>query len=67
MDYKFKKLEELGWAAAIGAGIFGLQVLADFDPSTVTDWKTYAIASGAGALRAAGAAALVLIHTWRSR
>ena len=32
MNYDFKVLPELGWAALIGAGIFIVEMLTEFDP-----------------------------------
>jgi len=58
MTYELKKAEEIGWAALIGAGIFGLEMLVRFDASTITDWKAWAVALGGGMLRAAAGAVL---------
>lgn len=57
LDYEFKIAQELAWAFVVGAGTVLLTILVKFDPETVTDWKTWAIASGSAALRAGFAAA----------
>ena len=56
--YNFKIVEELAWAAAVGAGVFLLQVAAEFDPAVITDWTAWGIAAASGALRAAAGAVL---------
>lgn len=56
--YDFKMAPEIAWIAAVAAGVFALQVAAEFDPTTVTDWRTWAVALGSGAVRAAAAAVL---------
>ena len=56
--YDFKKAPELAWIAAVAAGVFALQVAAEFDPATISNWRTWAVALGSGAVRAAAAAVL---------
>jgi len=58
MQYEFKVLPEVLWAALVGAGTAGLEILIHFDPEVIADWETWAIASGAALVRAAAAAAL---------
>ena len=58
MQYEFKALPEVLWAAAVGAGTAGLEILIHFDPEVIASWETWAIASGAAVVRAAAAAAL---------
>lgn len=58
MSYDFKRLPELGWAVGIAIALVLFQVLVDFDPETVENWKTWAVAVGAAGTRAAGAAGL---------
>ena len=58
MQYELKALPEVLWAAAVGAGTAGLEILIRFDPEVITEWETWAIASGAAVVRAAAAAAL---------
>ncbi len=60
--YDFKRLEEMAWASLTAAAVFAVQVLTSFDPDTVTDWKTWAVSLGAGAVRAAAAAVLARIR-----
>jgi hypothetical protein len=59
MRYDFKAIEEIGWAMAVGAGIFIFELLSRFEPETVTDWKTWAVMVSGGGVRAAFAAGLV--------
>lgn len=56
--YEFKRLQEYAWAGIVAALVFGLQVLVEFDPDKVTDWKAWAIALGAGMVRAVAGALL---------
>lgn len=56
MTYDFKKLEELGWFAAVAAGLAVLQILVSFDPAKIGDWKLWAISLGGSAIRAAAGA-----------
>lgn len=58
--YDFKMGSELAWIAAVAAGVFALQVAAEFDPAVITDVRTWAVALGAGMVRAAAAAVLAL-------
>ena len=44
--------------AVLAAGVFALQVAAEFEPATISDWRTWAVALGSGAVRAAAAAVL---------
>lgn len=64
--YDYKKLQELGWMLATAAGTTLLQVLIDFDPAKVSDWKLWAISLGAGAVRAIAAAGLVWLGRARA-
>jgi hypothetical protein len=56
--YEFKSLEELAWFVLVAAATVLFQVLAEFDPSTIEDWRTWFIALGAAMVRAAAGAAL---------
>jgi hypothetical protein len=59
--YSFKRFQELGWAAFVAAGVFALTLLVDLDPDAITDWRAWAIAAGAGCLRAAVGAVLAIL------
>lgn len=63
MTYTFKSGQELGWLVLVAAIAAALQILASTDPSTVTDWKTYATALGIAAARAALAAGWNFLST----
>jgi hypothetical protein len=65
MRYDFKAVEEIGWAMAVGGGIFIFEILSQFEPETVTDWKTWAVSIGGGLVRAAFAAGLVVFRRGR--
>lgn len=58
MKYRFKPLPELYWGVVIAASLVLLQALVTLDPETITDVRTWAIALGGGAVRAAAGAAL---------
>ena len=60
--YDFKAIEEIGWAMAVGGGIFIFELLSRFEPETITDWKTWGVAVGGGLARAAFAAGLVVVR-----
>lgn len=60
-SYSFKVTAEFWWFVFVTAVVSVLQVLVVFDPAKVADWKTWVIALGAGALRAAAGAALSYI------
>lgn len=63
MTYRFKPRAELVWFVAVAAGAAVLQVLVDFDPANVADWRTYVVALGAAGVRAAAGAALDALRT----
>ena len=58
MKYRFQPLPELYFGVLVSAGTVVLLELASLNPDGVTDWRTWAIALGAGAIRAAAGAAL---------
>lgn len=62
MKYRFKPLDELYWGVIIAAGLVLLQGLVTLDPEAVTDWQTWAVALGGGAIRAASGAAIDYIR-----
>lgn len=62
MTYRFKPVAELGWGVLIAASLVILQALVTLDPAAITDWQTWAIALGGGAVRAAAGAALDYIR-----
>ena len=59
--YDFKKAQEFGWFLFVAASTSVLQILVDFNPDKVQDWKLWAIGLGAGAVRAVAAATLAWI------
>lgn len=54
--YRFKILQEIGWAALIAAAIALAEVLITFRPETITDWRTWALALLGSCVRPAAAA-----------
>lgn len=58
MTYNFKALPELLFALFVALITWVFQLLLDFNPDTVTDWKTWAIAAAGGLARAIGAAGI---------
>ncbi len=61
MSYEFKITQEAAWAFTVGAGTALIQIAVTFDPATITDWSTWAVASGAAALRAGAAMTLPIL------
>ena len=57
-EYVWKRAAELGWFAAVAVVVFWLEILIKFDPDLITDWRSWLIAAGAGAVRAAAGALL---------
>jgi hypothetical protein len=60
--YNYKFLQEVLWAGAVAVGITLLTVLVTFDPEQVTDWQTWAVGLGGGAVRAFAAAVLAQLR-----
>jgi len=60
--YTWKGLQELGWAATVGAAVFALMVLVEFDPEVITSWQVWAISLGSGCVRAAAGAVLAKVR-----
>ena len=56
MTYDTKPLQELVWGGVVAGLTFTLTVLVTFDPETITDWRAWAIALGAGVVRAVAGA-----------
>lgn len=59
MDYKFKPVEELGWAVFTALLTFTATELVGFHPEDVTDWRRWAIVAAGGLARAVGAGVAV--------
>ena len=59
--YSIKFWEEAGWAVLIAVVVSLLQVLIDFDPAKIVDFRVWAISLGAGAVRAAAIALLAWV------
>lgn len=60
MRYTFKRAEFV-WLVLVAAAVAGLEVAVRFDPAAISDWRTWAIAAGAGIVRAAAGAALAYL------
>ncbi len=58
MTYNFKPLAELGWFVIVAIVTQVMQILVDFDPTLVTDWRAWLVALGAAAVRALAGAVL---------
>ena len=56
--YDFNLLEEIAWLALVAAAVAVLQIIVTADPGTIVDWRAWAIALGAAAVRAAAGAVL---------
>ena len=59
--YDFKVTAEFWWFVLVTIIVSVMQVMVTFDPSKVTDWKTWAVALAAGAVRSAAGAVLSYI------
>ena len=59
--YTWKRVEEIGWAAGVAAGVAALTVLVQWNPDTITDYRTWAVALLGGCVRAAAGAVLATI------
>lgn len=55
--------KEFLWAVSVAVATALLQVLVDFDPVKITDWKVWVVGVGAGLVRAGAAAALVYLSS----
>lgn len=63
LAYKFEFWEEMLWAGLVGVGVFGLQLLIQFEPNDViANWETYLISAGGGMVRAFAAAAIIVFR-----
>lgn len=58
MKYRFKPLQELYWAVLVAGATVLLLELAGLNPDAITDWRGWAVALGAGMVRAMAAAAI---------
>lgn len=56
MTYTWKRAAELAWFAGVAAALAVLQVLVTWEPDKIDDWRTWAVAVGGGAIRAAAGA-----------
>ena len=56
--YDFKIVEEIAWVAVVAAAVAVLQIVVGADLAKIVDWRAWAIALGAAAVRAAAAAVL---------
>lgn len=56
--YQFYLSRELIWAALTGAGVATAQILVDFQPETIADWRMWAVAGVGAIVRAVGVSVL---------
>lgn len=59
--YNLKLREELVWGLIVAVTTYLLQVLVEFKPEIISDWRAWGIALAAGMVRAGAAALLVII------
>jgi hypothetical protein len=57
-EYVWKRGEEIAWIALVAVVVFVLEILVEFDPDAISDWRLWAISLGAGCVRAAAGAIL---------
>ncbi len=55
-SYDWKAAEEFGWVVFTAAGLAAAQIITSTDPATITEPRTYLLAIGGAALRAAAGA-----------
>jgi hypothetical protein len=60
-EYHFRPTTEFGWFLAVTAIVFLLQAFVSFDPAKITDWHAWAVALGAGLVRAVAGGGLYYI------
>ncbi len=53
MKYDYKPIAEIVWFAFVAALVYTATVIAEWNPDSFTEWRTYLPALGAGAGRAA--------------
>lgn len=61
MDYQFKPNQELLWAVYTALVLAIGQILVDFEPETITDWRFWAINAAGALARAVGATIIAFI------
>ena len=61
MKYEFKAWAELAWAVGVTASVAVLQLLVEFDPTQVSDWRFWVISLGGAAVRAAAGGAIAVL------
>ena len=59
--YQIKPGPEIIWAVLIGAAVAIAQILVDFQPEVITDWKLWAVASIGAVVRAVGVSVLAAL------
>lgn len=65
MDYQFKIAQEIAWGALAAAGIFVVQTLVGFDPTTIADPHQWVVVLAGGVIRAAAGGVLAVITTMK--
>lgn len=61
MDYQFKPNQEIVWAIVTAAVLAIAQILMEFDPATIGDWRFWAINASGAVARAIGAAIVAYV------
>jgi hypothetical protein len=61
VTYKWKGGQELLWAVVVAVAVVLAQAAFIFDPDSIHDWRTYALALFASAVRATGGAILAFL------
>jgi hypothetical protein len=59
--YNFRVAEELAWFVVVAVMTTVMQMLIDFNPNQITDWRLWAVGVGAAAVRSAAGAILAFI------
>jgi hypothetical protein len=54
MTYDFKFMQELMWSIVVAVAFAIGQILLEFDPSKITDWRLWAVSAAGGIARMVG-------------
>lgn len=61
MHYKFRTVQEIGWAVATVVTIALMQILLTLEPEKIVDWHVWAIATAGALIRAAAGAVIATL------
>jgi hypothetical protein len=65
MAYTFKRWPEFAWAVGMAVAVVLAQAMLTFDPTTIVDWRAWAVGIAGASVRAAGGAVLAYMGSSR--